>query len=159
MARLCRRPSRAAPTAASRARLSPRFFRPNEDRVYAQAYLVIGSHDGWPRARFIRSVWFPYLPESFERLASGATPSDLTDPDSEVCYVSHEAQPIEGLSHNPTRPRFKESSNRTGLELDSVRPLKSPVSPSAPTRNVEFGSAPCHSGALLGWWRRWCKIA
>src|SRR5215813_9071977 len=30
---------------------------------------------------------------------------------------------------------------KTGPELDSVRPLKSPVSPSAPTRNVAFGSA------------------
>ena len=31
---------------------------------------------------------------------------------------------------------------KTGPELDSVRPLKSPVSPSAPTRPVAFGSAP-----------------
>jgi len=30
---------------------------------------------------------------------------------------------------------------KTGPEADSVRPLKSPVSPSAPTRNVAFGSA------------------
>ena len=31
----------------------------------------------------------------------------------------------------------------TGLELDSVKPLKSPVSPSAPIPNVAFGSTPC----------------
>jgi len=37
---------------------------------------------------------------------------------------------------------------RTGLELNRARPLKSPVSPSAPTRNVAFGSAPCLSCAL-----------
>src|SRR5262249_19192806 len=46
---------------------------------------------------------------------------------------------------NPPQPRFKEKPRlpkRAGLELDRVRPLKSPVSPSAPTRNVAFGSAP-----------------
>src|SRR5262249_15465101 len=32
---------------------------------------------------------------------------------------------------------------KTGPELDSMRPLKSPVSPSAPTRPIAFGSAPC----------------
>src|SRR5262245_42365258 len=37
---------------------------------------------------------------------------------------------------------------KTGPEADSVRPLKSPVSPSAPTRNVAFGSAPCLICAL-----------
>ena len=39
------------------------------------------------------------------------------------------------LLRNPPRPRFKEEPQLprgTGLELDSVRPLKSPVSPSAP---------------------------
>src|SRR6516165_5696697 len=43
------------------------------------------------------------------------------------------------------RPRLPK---RSGLEWDSVRPLKSPVSPSAPTRNVAFGSAPCLICAL-----------
>jgi hypothetical protein len=37
---------------------------------------------------------------------------------------------------------------KTGPEADSVRPLKSPISPSAPTRNVAFGSAPCLICAL-----------
>src|SRR5262249_25022410 len=50
---------------------------------------------------------------------------------------------------NPPQPRFKEKPRlpkRAGLELDRVRPLKSPVSPSAPTRNVAFGSAPDMQG-------------
>src|SRR5262249_31478674 len=37
----------------------------------------------------------------------------------------------------------------TGLELDRVRPLKSSVSPSAPTRNVAYGSAPLPDRNLL----------
>src|SRR5262245_55255884 len=37
---------------------------------------------------------------------------------------------------------------KTGPEVDNVRPLKSPVSPSFPTRNVAFGSAPCLICAL-----------
>src|SRR5215472_9019510 len=49
-------------------------------------------------------------------------------------------------------PRLAEEKPRlpkkTGPEADSVRPLKSPVSPSAPTRNVAFGSAPCLICAL-----------
>ena len=48
---------------------------------------------------------------------------------------------------NPHRLDSRKSPGflkRTGLELDIVRPLQAPVSPSAPTRNVEFGSAPCH---------------
>src|SRR6516164_4989994 len=48
------------------------------------------------------------------------------------------------LSPNPPRSRFKEKPRLpewTGLELESVRPLKSPVSPSAATRSVAFGSA------------------
>jgi hypothetical protein len=47
------------------------------------------------------------------------------------------------------KPRLPEW---TGLELDSMRPLQSPVSPSAPTRNVAFGSAPCLICAL-GYYR------
>ena len=47
-------------------------------------------------------------------------------------------QPCLGLdSKKMPRP-----PKRTGLELNRARPLKSPVSPSAPTRNVAFGSAP-----------------
>src|SRR5262245_61533484 len=44
------------------------------------------------------------------------------------------------LEEKPRLPKW------TGLELDRVRPLKSSVSPSAPTRNVAFGSAPCLTG-------------
>src|SRR5262249_3526679 len=42
---------------------------------------------------------------------------------------------------------------KTGPEADSVRPLKSPVSPSAPPRTVPFGSAPGVFCAL-GYYRR-----
>jgi hypothetical protein len=51
----------------------------------------------------------------------------------------------------PLLPQFSSTSiqrkaqlpKRAGLELERVRPLQSPVSPSAATRNVAFGSAPC----------------
>src|SRR5215831_18178984 len=46
------------------------------------------------------------------------------------------------LKEKPRLPK------KTGPELDSVRPLKSPVSPSAPTQHVAFGSAPCLICAL-----------
>jgi len=64
---------------------------------------------------------------------------------------SHPSQPVQlaknmrNMPESWPRPRFKEKPRlptRAGLELDRVKPLKSPVSPWAPTRNVAFGSAP-----------------
>src|SRR5262249_42932639 len=43
----------------------------------------------------------------------------------------------------PDSKKMPRPPKRTGLELNRARPLKSPVSLSAPTRNVAFGSAPC----------------
>jgi hypothetical protein len=66
---------------------------------------------------------------------------------SEGCNVFREpvgsAVAIRALPEE--KPRLPK---KTGPELDSVRPLKSPVSPSAPTRPVALGSAPCLICAL-----------
>jgi hypothetical protein len=60
-----------------------------------------------------------------------------------VVLMSAFSTPIRiGLEEKPRLPKW------TGLELDRARPLKSPVSPSAPTRNVALGSAPCLICAL-----------
>ena len=56
-----------------------------------------------------------------------------------VVLMSAFSTPIRLGLDSKKKPRLP---TRTGLELDRVRPLKTPVSPSPPTRNVAFGSAP-----------------
>ena len=86
----------------------------------------------WPRGRWLR----------WSRRQHG-------DAEGEVSFrCAH----VRLFYSNPPRPRFTEKPRlltTTGLELDSVRPLKSPVSPSAPTRPVAFGSAPTCNGTVL----------